>query len=126
MGGGGPSFAFGSNNASMNAPGVTATGVGTQPQPFATNTFGATPPIPAQAPTMNFGAAVPQQQQQQPPIPATVAFGGAAQQPAPATSFGGFGGAAPAGGGFNIGTGGGAKTRGTARRRILRAKRPPS
>lgn len=95
---------------------------GDQTQPFATNSFGATPPIPAPIPTMNFGAAVPQQQQ--PPLLVTIAFGGVAQQPAPATSFGGFGGAV--GGGFNIGTGGGTKTRGATRRRILRAKRPPS
>jgi len=116
-GGGGASFAFGSNNASMNAP------VGAQAQPFAASSFGATAPVTAPAPTMNFGAAVPQQQQQQPPLQQH-AFGNTAQQPPATNSFGGFGGSA--GAGFSIGTSGGGKAKGATRRRIVRAKRPPA
>eukprot|EP00574_Skeletonema_japonicum_P008565 CAMPEP_0201724262 /NCGR_PEP_ID=MMETSP0593-20130828/8071_1 /ASSEMBLY_ACC=CAM_ASM_000672 /TAXON_ID=267983 /ORGANISM="Skeletonema japonicum, Strain CCMP2506" /LENGTH=1285 /DNA_ID=CAMNT_0048215501 /DNA_START=264 /DNA_END=4121 /DNA_ORIENTATION=+ len=129
-----PAPAFGFGAASQTPAPAPAFGFGASAQPAAPATnpgfaFGSNPTAaPAPPPAFGMPPAVP-------PVAAPVpAFGlQSAPTPAPTPGFGGggFGGTqAPpamnsgaASGGFNIGTGGGAKK--TSGRRIVRARRPP-
>ena len=139
-----PSFSFGA----PSAPVASATSFSTT-TPASAMTFGTNPP-PAAPTSFAFGVSNPATSTSGPTFGG---FGSGAPSPvppfgsppsAPAPAFTGFGApmqqqlpqgggfapglpAAPAAGGFNIGTGGGSK-QSTARggRRVIRAKRPPS